>query len=122
MPAVLGGNTLTAIGWCAFDNWDADDYPDGRHQAYDGRQVECIVIPEGVTTLENGAFCEAEHVGAIRLPSTLTEIHTGLCFEHVYADISFPNGNDTFRVENGFLIDGSQNALIYCNPGSWDHM
>ncbi|MBR6955113.1 MAG: leucine-rich repeat protein [Clostridia bacterium] len=121
VPATLSGYPVTAIGWCAFDNWDADDFPDGRHQAYDGRQVECIVIPEGVTTLEDGAFCEAEHVGVIHLPSTLTEIHTGLCFEHVDAEISFPNGNDVFRVDNGFLIDGRQNALIYCNSTAREH-
>lgn len=121
VPAALGGYPLTAIGWCAFDNWDADEFPDGWHQAYDGRQVECIVIPEGVTALEDGAFCEAEYVGTIRLPSTLKKIHPGLCFEHVSAEISFPSGNLVFRVEDGFLIDGEQDALIYCSPAAREH-
>ena len=121
VPAALGGYPLTAIGWCAFDNWDDRDWLPDQWQSYDGSQVECIVIPEGVTTLKDGAFCEAEHVGVIHLPSTLTEIHTGLCFEHVDAEISFPNGNDVFRVENGFLIDGRQNALIYCNSTAREH-
>ncbi len=108
VPTVLGGYPLTTIGWCAFDNCDWD--------AYDGRYVDCIIIPEGVTKLDEGAFCEAEHIQSICLPSTLEEIVVGLCFEHVTAEISFPNGNSFFRVENGFLIDNRMDALIYCNP------
>ena len=121
IPDTLNDYPLTAIGWCAFDNWDACDWLEGQWQTYDGNQVECIVIPEGVITLENGAFCWAEDIRAISLPSSLTEIHTGLCFEGVYAQISFPNGNDCYYVENGFLIDNEQNALIYCDLNAWQH-
>lgn len=116
VPSVLGGYPLMSIGWCAFDNWDVDELPDGLRQPYDGKKVDCIIIPEGVTELDEGAFCEAEHIQKIYLPSTLEEIVVGLCFEHVTAEISFPNGNSFFRMENGFLIDNRADALIYWNP------
>lgn len=29
VPASMGGVPLTAVGWCAFDNWDPLDLPDG---------------------------------------------------------------------------------------------
>lgn len=116
VPAAINGYPLTTIGWCAFDNWDAyDDLPDGQIFSYDGEKVERIIIPEGVTTLADGAFCEAEHVDAISLPSSLNEIVTGLCFEHVRAEIDFPNGNAFYQLENGFLIDSRTESLIYCN-------
>ncbi len=120
VPATLGGYPLTAIGWCAFDNWDARDWLPGQWQSYDGKQVERIVIPEGVTALQLGAFTCAHNVPEIDLPSTLVEIDTGLTFEHVHAEICFPNGNAHFRLEDGFLIENGTEALIYCNPSSKD--
>ena len=114
VPAEMGGAPLTVIGWCAFDNFDPLDLPGGERMPYDGEKVERIVIPEGVTALEDGAFCEAEDVRAISLPSTLREIGIGVTFEHVTAEIDFPNGNPVYRTENGFLIDSRTEALLYC--------
>lgn len=115
VPAEIAGLPLTVIGWCAFDNFDGIEDAEGRHQfAYDGKQVACIVIPEGVTTLADGAFTCAHSVARIELPSTLETIETGFTFQHVTAEISFPNGNPFYRVEDGFLIDGRTDALLYC--------
>ncbi len=118
VPAMVGGLPLTAVGWCAFDNWDPMDLPDGQWQPYDGDKVEKIVIPEGVTALEDGAFCEAHGVKSVSLPSTLTDIAVGMTFEHLDAEIEFPNGNQVFRAENGFLIDSRTEGLLYCAPSA----
>ena len=118
VPAMVGGLPLTAVGWCAFDNWDPMDLPNGQWMPYEGEMVEKIVIPEGVTALENGAFCEAHGVKIVSLPSTLTDIDVGMTFEHVDAEIEFPNGNPVFRAENGFLIDSRTEGLLYCAPSA----
>lgn len=118
VPAFLGGMPLTAIGDCAFDNFDGIEGSDGIQTPYDGEQVERIVIPEGVTTLHEGAFICAHYVRRIELPTTLTEIQTGQTFNHVNAEIDFPSGNPFYRVEDGFLIDTRTNALLYCWPAA----
>ena len=119
VPAKMNGIPLTAVGRRAFDNWDGYEWR-GERRNYDGDKVERVVIPEGVTVLEEGAFCEAHGVREILLPSTLNEIRTGLCFYHVTASLSFPNGNDVYRIEDGFLIDSRTDALIYCDPDARD--
>ena len=110
MPDTLGGKPLTSIGVCAFTNFD---------QEYDGDQVECIVLPEGVTELQDGAFECAHGIQGIELPSTLERVPTHDPFHHVDAEISFPNGNPFYKVEDGFLIDTRTDALIYCNPSAY---
>lgn len=119
VPGNLGGYPLRKIGGGAFDNWDPIDELDGR-KTYDGRKVERIVIPEGVMTLANAAFCEAEYVRTFSFPSTLSEIETGMTFVHADAEIVFPNGNECFRTVDGFLIDARTEALIYCAPSAAD--
>ena len=120
IPAELDGYPLAAIGRCAFDNFDAYECPDGWRKSFNGEQVECIVIPEGVTVLKGDAFLCAHDIMRIELPSTLTEIEVGYTytFHHVYAEICFPNVNPCYRVENGFLIDTRTDTLIYCSPSS----
>ncbi len=118
VPAVLGGMPLSVIGDAAFDNVDGIEGPSGIQTPYEGKQVECIVIPEGVTTLLEGAFYCASDVRRIELPTTLAEIQTGLTFRQVEAEIDFPDGNPFYRVENGFLIDTRADALLYCWPAT----
>ena len=119
VPGNLGGYPLTEIGWCAFDNWDPWEEL-GWRESYDGRKVDRIVIPEGVTRLGEGAFLEAEYVRTFSLPSTLNNIETGMTFVHADAEIVFPNGNECFRTDNGFLIDSRMESLIYCAPSATD--
>ena len=120
VPAEVNGVMLTAIGRCAFDNFDPYECPDGERIPYVREQVDCIVIPESVTVLKGESFLCAHDVKRIELPATLTEIEVGLnyTFHHVYAEISFPNGSQNYRVENGFLIDTRTDTLIYCSPSS----
>ena len=109
MPESVNGFPLTVVGFDAFNNWTG---------AYDGNGVECIILPEGVTELETNAFECAHGVKHIEFPSTLEKLPTGYPFFHVSAEISFPNGNPFFKIEDGFLIDTRTDALIYCNPSS----
>ena len=118
VPSMLDGHPLTAIGWAAFDSWNAFKSPDGWQNKYNGEAVERIIIPEGVTTLLEGAFLEANDVPAISLPSTLTEISTAPCFTGAHAEIEFPNGNEYYSIENGFLIDRRTESLLYCAPSA----
>ena len=120
VPAAAGGDPLTAIGPGAFDNYDSREFPDGLYPAYDGKAVECIVIPEGVTRLDEGAFICAHFVGRIELPSTLDTIETGDTFHHVTAEIVFPNGSPCYRTDNGFLTDSRTESLLYCDPDAWE--
>ena len=120
VPSEINGVPLTAIARCTFDNFDGFIIPSGERMTFDGKQVECIVIPEGVTELRGGAFICAHDVKQIELPSTLTVIEKGdtYTFHHVHAEISFPNGSSCYRVEDGFLIDTRTDALIYCSPST----
>ena len=109
VPDILGGKPLIAVGWGAFNNYAG---------SYNGEDVECIVLPEGVTELRNNAFECAHYIDRLELPSTLEQIATGYPFYHLSAEISFPNGNPFYTIDNGFLIDTRTNALIYCNPST----
>lgn len=109
VPDVLGGKPLTAVGWGAFNNYDG---------SYNGEDVECIVLPEGITELRTNAFQCAHYIDRLELPSTLEKIATDYPFYHLSAEISFPNGNPFYTIDNGFLIDTRTNALIYCNPSA----
>ena len=115
VPGVLGGYPLKAIGWCAFDAADLRDT--GRR--YHDPVVERIVVPEGVTVLENGAFLCANDVKQIELPATLSVISTeGMTFYNAGGEIVFPNGNPFFLSEDGFLMDRRTDALLYCSKSS----
>ena len=118
VPSMLDGHPLTAIGRGAFDSWNTYKSPDGWQKKYNGEAVERIVIPEGVTTLLEGAFLEANDVPVIFLPSTLTEISTAPCFIGAHAEIEFPNGNEYYSIEDGFLIDRRTESLFYCAPSA----
>ena len=118
VPAALGGHPLTIIGWGAFD---AADLRDTGHW-YNDRKVERIILPEGVTTLENGAFLCANDVERIELPASLTEISTeGMTFYNIGAEIVFPNGNPNYQSVNGFLIDTRNQALLYYDEEAAEH-
>lgn len=120
IPDTLNGYSLTEIDDCAFNCIEAYD-----GVLFNGQAVECVVIPEGVTTLRDGALCWSHHIDGIRqfrLPSTLECIQNdGLTFENCYAEISFPNGNPFFEIRDGFLIDNRTDALLYCNPSAAGH-
>ncbi|MBR6028053.1 MAG: leucine-rich repeat domain-containing protein [Clostridia bacterium] len=115
VPAEVNGLPLTVIGWGAFDARDLLNTGRG----YRDWEVERIVLPEGVTALENGAFLCANNVGQIELPSSLSVISAeGMTFDADTADIVFPRGNPFYRSEDGFLTDTRASVLLYCGKSS----
>jgi hypothetical protein len=120
VPKELGGYPLKEIGLAAFDNWNTIEYQGETYDPYDKDKVQRIVIPEGVTTLKDGAFTCCHDVSEISLPSTLDTIETGFAFQHVTAEIVLAEENQNYIVNNGFLIDKRTDALLYCAPSAKD--
>ena len=102
VPATLGGMPVVGIGLGTFETCFGGPYSVG----FD------IVVPEGVTFLEEYAFECCSNADIIYLPSTLEEIPED-CFIHVGADIVFPNGNPYFTSNDGFLVDTRTSTLLY---------
>ena len=107
IPAELGGTPVVAIAANALNTSEscADSLLFG------------IVLPEGVQRVEADAFQCCHAATQISFPSTLTMLAEGSFF-HVYAEIDFPNGNPRYSCENGFLIDGDTQTLLYAAPSS----
>lgn len=108
VPPTLGGIPVVGIGFDAFDT--CNEGPSTQFQ---------LILPEGITFLEKGAFQCCNQATVISLPSTLETIPEG-SFIHVTAEIVFPNGNPYFTAENGFLIDNRTNTLLYTSKSSGD--
>lgn len=90
VPPTLGGIPVVGIGFDAFDT--CNEGPSTQFQ---------LILPEGITFLEKGAFQCCNQATVISLPSTLETIPEG-SFIHVKAEIVFPNGNPYFTAENVF--------------------
>jgi len=110
VPATLGGMPVVGIGLGAFGTCFGGPYSVG----FD------IIVPEGVTFLEENAFECCSNAMTIYLPSTLEEIPEG-CFIHVGADIVFPNGNPYFTSKDGFLVDTRTSTLLYAAISSCEN-
>lgn len=107
IPDSLGGTPVVGIGSGALATClDGPYFSDFE-----------IIIPEGVTFLEESAFECCSNANSIYLPSTLNVIPEG-SFMHVGADIVFPNGNPCFTVENGFLVNTRTQTLLYSSCSS----
>ena len=102
VPATLGGMPVVGIGLGALQTCHDGPYSVG----FD------IIVPEGVTFLEEYAFECCSNATTIYLPSTLEKIPEE-CFIHVGADIVFPNGNPYFTSKDGFLVDTRTSTLLY---------
>ncbi|MBQ9531692.1 MAG: leucine-rich repeat protein [Eubacterium sp.] len=59
IPSQIDGYPVKAIGYYAF---------------YENEDIKSVVIPEGVDTLDQGAFCSCSSLEEVTLPSTIKEI------------------------------------------------
>ena len=75
IPSTLGGKKVTKIGYSAF----------GGHYAYSS-SLESVVIPEGVTVIDEMAFDRSPAIKKITLPNSLTTIG-----KHAFAETSLTN-------------------------------
>lgn len=71
IPAKIGKYPVTAIGESAFSL-----HRSGRRWPQYGALygIRSVIIPEGVTAIEDGAFCDCENIAQIKLPDSLTQI------------------------------------------------
>ena len=76
-----------------------------------------LVVPEGVTCLEEDAFQCCHNAAVISFPASLTAIPEG-CFSHVAAEIAVAEGNPRYTVQDGFLIDTLTSTLLYAAPSA----
>ena len=107
VPNSLGGKPVVGIGAGAFET------------CHSGPFTVCfeIIIPEGVVFLEECALECCSNASIIYLPSTLETIPEGSMI-HVGAEITFPQGNPFFSMDDGFLIDTRTDTLLYSTPSS----
>ena len=80
--------------------------------------LEKVVLPEGLTTIGEYAFCFDEKLKEIRIPASVTEIQTGAfmstdALEYVWVD---PNNSAYSSDEAGVLYNKDQTALLFA-PG-----
>lgn len=89
VPSEIGGDRVTKIGECAFS-------PEAKRIHEDGRKFrECelqrVVLPEGITTICDGAFLTCRALMRITLPNTLKEIGaTAFSNCNALTEVKFP--------------------------------
>ena len=78
---------------------------------------ETVTIREGITKLGGSALSICYNMRTLNLPNSLSEI-SGYTFDDLerLENINFPNGNDKYTVENGYLYSEGGKNLIYVVP------
>jgi len=101
LPKKLGGIPVTAIGAGIIDT----DHP-----------VTSITVPEGIESIDTGAFSGCTLLQTVSLPKSLCRLE-GSPFRgcDFLKEIKDASGNEVFKVEKGVLID-RQNGRILCFP------
>ena len=77
VPETLGGYQVTGIGYRAF---------------YGNCAVKTIVLPDGIKTIEDGAFAECSNLKSIKLPEKLTTIGRDIISGTGIESITIPKG------------------------------
>ena len=109
IPAMLDGWPLRSIGRCAFDRSEYD---------YDGEKAKQLVLPEGLTMLEELALYDIFGIQEVFLPATLADSKDEFTERGITAVFHVADGNPRYAAYNGFLIDKLEDALIYAAPSS----
>ena len=71
-----------------------------------------VTIPNGVTTIENTAFCGCYRLNSITIPSSVTTIKGGFWGSLSLNSIDVNNDNSMYSSENGVLFNKSKTVLI----------
>lgn len=95
---ILPPTKISYYGW-AFDNCDSlfaaiTPYTyDGGDIFMGSKNLRTIIVPEGVTTIRDGAFYQLTSMTTIKLPSTITSIGTHAFYNCINLDsITIPEG------------------------------
>ena len=78
---------------------------------------EEVTIREGIKSLGDSALSMCKNMTTLNLPSSLSSI-SGSTFEGLtlLETINFPNGNNTYTVEDGYLYSEDEKVLLYIVP------
>lgn len=87
-----------------------------------GGYIQGIILPEGVTTIEESAFWCLYKLKNLYIPGTVTEIDGSAFFltsTYYGLDITFGEGSTAFKYENGaiYTMDGKK-LVRFCNGRS----
>ncbi len=78
---------------------------------------ETVRISEGITRLEDGALSICTNMKTLELPSSLSSIGGNTFLDlRVLENISFPQGNNNYTVQDGYLYGNNGTELIYVVP------
>lgn len=99
IPDSINNYPVVSIGKMAFD------YPD---------EITDIIIPEGVTFLENDAFTGCNNLKTITLPNSLTQIDEFILAtsSQSFTEVKVPKKHPTLSVIDGVLFDTTSNILV----------
>lgn len=100
VPASIDGYPVTTIGPNAFDL---------------KRELETVVISEGITTIYSQAFRDCENLRWVDLPSTITYIYGNAFFssEHLEHIEAAPGGDYLKSIDGVLFTDGGKTLLCY---------
>jgi len=80
-----------------------------------GAKTDAVIIPEGVTTIEQGAFWYYSRITSLTIPESLTTIEKGtFSFCGYLRTINVSNSNPNYSSEDGMLYDKNKTTLIQC--------
>lgn len=98
IPKEIDGKPVKVIGRLAFDDND---------------RITTVRIPDGVTTIEMGAFRGCDNLKSVSLPDSLTEIG-GSAFSgcEKLRDITIPNSVRTIKLGAFYFCEGLQRLAI----------
>ena len=89
-----------------------------KRYAFASADVVEVGVGENVRIIEQESFVMCDSLERIKLPSTLEFIGAGAFkSSEKLSEISFPNGNEIFCVEDGILYDRRNRTLVLCPSG-----
>lgn len=98
IPSQLDGCPVTTIGVWAFNKCDA---------------ITEVHVPESVTRIDYGAFCNCRNLQSVFLPSNLSgEFAEAFKYCNKLSKISFTKTNPHYKVYNGDVYSGDKKTLI----------
>ena len=80
--------------------------------------AETVTIKEGITELNANQLSICKNMKILNLPSTLNNISSAMAFagSELLEIINFPNGNNKYMSENGYVYTKDGKTLIYAVP------
>lgn len=86
------------------------------NHAFEGTAVTSVIIPDGITTIDKGAFADCTDLTAISFGAGVNSDYDGwLAGCPVLGDISVAEGNAKYIVEDGVLYNKNMTHLIRCS-------